>query len=82
MDPSHRVEVASTTTCHEPISLCVGRVYGFRRMRHINVVKWYSNMHARITSIHMHVVVVFKWYTPLRGYRRQAYIFVGLHGHP
>ena len=40
----------------------------------INVV--YSNMHARITSIHMHVVVAFERYTPSRGYRRQAYIFV------
>ena len=26
MNPSHRVEVASTTTRHEPISLCVGSV--------------------------------------------------------
>ena len=34
-------------------------VYDFRRTLHINVVKWYSNMHARITSIHMHVVVAF-----------------------
>ena len=33
-------------------------MYDFRRTHHINVVKWYSNMHARITSIHMHVVVV------------------------
>ena len=82
MNPSHRVKVASTTTRHEPISLCVGRVYDFQRMRHINVVKWYSNMHARITSIHMHVVVAFKRYTPSRGYRRQAYIFVGPRGHP
>ena len=26
MNPSHRVEVASTTTRHEPVSLCVGSV--------------------------------------------------------
>ena len=57
-------------------------LYDFRRTRHINVVKWYSNMHARIISIHLHVVVVIEWYTPLRGYQRQAYIFVGPRGHP
>ena len=63
-------------------SRSVWGLYDFRRTRHSNVVKWYSNMHARITSIHMHVVVVLEWYTPSRGYRRQAYIFVGPHGHP
>ena len=57
-------------------------LYDFRRTHHINVVKWYSNMHARITSIHMHVVVVFERYTPSRGYRQQAYIFVGPRGRP
>ena len=33
-------------------------LYDFRHTRHINVVKWYSNMHAHITSIRMHVVVL------------------------
>ena len=66
------------------LALCGELVYDFWRTRHINVVKWYSNMHAyaRITSIHMHVVVAFEWYTPSCGYRRQAYIFVGPRGHP
>ena len=67
MNPSHRVEVASTTTHHEPILLCVGRVYNFWRTCQINIVKWYSNMHARITSLHMHAVVVFERYTPSCG---------------
>ena len=81
MNPSHRVEVASTTTpSWTDLALCGELVYDFWHTRQINVV--YSNMHARITSIHMHVVVAFEQYTPSRGYRRQAYIFVGPRGHP
>ena len=81
MNPSHRVEVASTRTpSWIDLALCGELVYDFWHTRQINVV--YSNMHARITSIHMHVVVAFEWYTPSRGYRRQAYIFMGPRGHP
>ena len=80
MNPSHRVEVASTTTpSWTNLALCGEQVYDFWHTRQIDVV--YSNMHARITSIHMHVVVAFERYTPSRGYRRQAYIFVGPRGH-
>ena len=81
MNPSHWVEVASTTTpSWTDLALCGELVYDFWHMLQINVVC--SNMHARITSIHMHVVVAFERYTPSRGYRRQAYIFVGPRGHP
>src|SRR6266496_4459900 len=34
MNPSHRVEVASTMTRHEPISLCVGSVRFSTHMPH------------------------------------------------
>ena len=65
------------------LALCGELVYDFWHTRHINVV--YSNMHARITSIHMHVVVAFERYTPSCGYRRQAYIYswarVDIHDH-